>query len=187
MNPEQMAETKKQLRAELKVARRALAGRPEDRVGLIETLGSLAHSLRASTIAAFLPFGDEPDIGGFIAAQLSQGRKIILPISNTDGTLSWVSYTGKTATGIFGFAEPVGPSSNLAEADLIVLPASACDAYGNRIGKGKGFYDRALSADTRAPTAAVIYEPELIDSVPTEPHDRRVDFVVTPQRVLATN
>ena len=105
----------------------------------------------------------------------------MLPVSNPDGSLSWVTFTGETQAGIFGFAEPVGASADLAGADLIFIPALAVDISGQRLGKGKGYYDRALAAlETVAPVIAVVFDDEILEAVPTEDHDHPVDAVITP-------
>jgi hypothetical protein len=78
-----------------------------------------------------------------------------------------------TTNTLFGFAEPVGETATLESADIIFVPALAAEFTGNRLGKGKGFYDRALTG-AQAPVAAVIYQHELLDAVPAEPHDARV-------------
>jgi 5-formyltetrahydrofolate cyclo-ligase len=110
-----------------------------------------------------------------------------MPVSNPDGTLRWVGYTGESAPGIFGFDEPVGPDAELTDADLILIPATAVDSVGNRLGKGKGFYDIALSNPAIvAPVAAIVYEAEILDDLPIENHDRPVTFIVTPKRTIST-
>lgn len=62
--------------------------------------------------------------------------------------------------------------------ELIIVPAVALDRHGNRLGRGKGFYDRLLAA-TSATTIAVAYDFQLLDELPTEPHDTPVDIVIT--------
>lgn len=66
-------------------------------------------------------------------------------------------------------------------ADLIFIPALAVDKSGQRLGKGKGYYDRALAdLEDVAPVIAVVFDDEIIDEVPTEDHDHPVDAVVSP-------
>ena len=109
-----------------------------------------------------------------------------MPRSNDDGSLSWYLWWGGTVPGIFGFNEPVGETANLTDAELIVIPALAADRSGNRLGKGKGFYDRALStvADSDIPVAAVVFDQEVLEALPAEAHDHPVNFVVTPSEII---
>ena len=59
------------------------------------------------------------------------------------------------------------------------MPAVAFDRRGGRLGRGKGFYDRLLES-TRAAKIGVGYEFQLLDQLPTEPHDVPMDIVITP-------
>ena len=86
---------------------------------------------------------------------------------------------GKLREGALGIAEPQGTAVPIAEIDLMIVPALAADMTGNRLGKGRGFYDRAL-ANYSGKRIAVIFDSELIESVPSEPHDERVQIIVTP-------
>jgi len=119
---------------------------------------------------------------------LQNNIAVLLPVANADHTLHWVEFDGiNTKPSIFGFAEPHGPTVLLDPVDLIILPALAIDRRGNRLGKGKGYYDRELAA-TAAMTIAVVYEHELLGVLPAEAHDRPVTGVVTPaQTVLFGN
>jgi 5-formyltetrahydrofolate cyclo-ligase len=71
----------------------------------------------------------------------------------------------------------------LSAADVVVVPGVAYDSHGNRLGRGGGSYDRALPSVT-VPVVGLALDDEVVDAVPMEEHDRRVDVVVTPTRVL---
>jgi 5-formyltetrahydrofolate cyclo-ligase len=110
---------------------------------------------------------------------------VLLPISNEDGSLTWVRFDGETQTGIFGFQEPVGHEESLSGVDLIFIPALAVDKKGQRLGKGKGYYDRALAQlEDLAPVIAVVFDDEFIERVPTEDHDHPVDAMITPSNTV---
>lgn len=81
--------------------------------------------------------------------------------------------------GSFHIEEPQGESVvDPGEIELIIVPAVAYDRRGNRLGRGKGFYDRLL-ASTRAAKVGVGYEFQLLDEIPAEPHDVPMDMVIT--------
>lgn len=81
--------------------------------------------------------------------------------------------------GSFHIEEPTGNDTvDVDEIELIVVPAVAYDRRGNRLGRGKGFYDRLLS-EARATKIGVAYEFQLVDDLPTESHDVPVDYVIT--------
>lgn len=152
--------------------------------GFARELVAICQRLQAGRIASYLPFGGEPDVSSFNKYCLDARLELLLPVANPDNTLHWVAFDGVTTkTSIFGFAEPHGPTTSLAPVDLMVVPALAIDRAGNRLGKGKGFYDRAL-VEISAPVVGVVYEHELLDNLPAEAHDHRVDFVVTPSQTL---
>lgn len=172
---------KRELRAELKSRRAAREYDPEVASALCVQMAELCLSNGATKIACYLAFGDEPDTELFIDWAIENDIEVLLPVSNRDGSLAWVIFEGETAPGIFGFAEPFGQAGDLGSSDLIFIPALAVDATGQRLGKGKGFYDRALAAlEQIAPVVAVVFEDEVLESVPTEEHDHPVDAVVTP-------
>jgi 5-formyltetrahydrofolate cyclo-ligase len=74
--------------------------------------------------------------------------------------------------------ELLGPAA-LEGCDLLFLPAVAVDHAGHRLGRGAGYYDRAL-ADVRAPLCALVFTHELLPEIPHEPHDVPVQMAVTP-------
>ncbi len=81
--------------------------------------------------------------------------------------------------GSFHIEEPTGEDfADPEEIELIVVPAVAYDNTGNRLGRGKGFYDRLLST-TKATKIGVGYDFQLVESIPAEEHDIPVDIVIT--------
>lgn len=81
--------------------------------------------------------------------------------------------------GAFRIEEPDGNDiADPDEMELIIVPAVAFDRQGNRVGRGKGFYDRLLSR-SKAYKIGVAYDFQLFDEVDSEPHDVPVDTVIT--------
>ena len=137
----------------------------------------------------------EPPTAELVAALLARGVRVLLPrVCGPD--LEWVpAEPGRaTTTGSFGIEEPTGASAGigfapLADAAAIVLPAHAVDGRGRRLGQGGGFYDRLLAAAPRhldgGPLlAAVVFDDEILEDVPAQPHDHAVDVAVTPVRTV---
>lgn len=86
--------------------------------------------------------------------------------------------------GSFHIEEPQGNDTvSPDEIELIVVPGVAFDRMGNRLGRGKGFYDRLLST-TKASTIGVGYDFQLLDELPTEEHDVPLDLVITQSSVI---
>jgi 5-formyltetrahydrofolate cyclo-ligase len=89
----------------------------------------------------------------------------------------------------FGLLEPPADAPPIAsdEVDLIIVPALAVDDRGQRIGYGRGYYDRLLPRLGRAFKIAVAYDFQLLVETPDSPRDVAVDCVVTDRRVLRTS
>lgn len=153
----------------------------DDASALLQHLAELCLANGVQKLACYLPFGNEPDTELFIDWALENAIEVLLPISHENGTLTWVRFDGETAPGIFGFAEPVGEAVQPIGIDLAVIPALAVDKKGNRLGKGKGYYDRALQEfNPLPPVVAVVHSHELLDQIEIEGHDHPVDAAVTP-------
>ncbi len=86
--------------------------------------------------------------------------------------------------GSFHIEEPTGDDViDVDDIELMVIPAVAFDRKGNRLGRGKGFYDRLL-ASSKATKIGVGYEFQLFDSIPAEPHDVAMDMIITQKTVI---
>ena len=137
------------------------------------------------TLAAFVPDPDEPGNGRLPAAYTELGARILLPVIPTTGrTLDWAAYTGELEPGRFGLHHPIGPrlgATAIGDADAVVVPALAVDHFGFRLGRGGGYYDRALvHARPDAVLVTVVFDEERLAELPREIHDRPVTAVVTP-------
>lgn len=162
---------------------RAAAGR-----ALSTRVLALAEVATARSVAAYWAFGDEPPTSDIVRALHERGVTVLLPVGRDDGDLDWAAYDGTLAPGRWRFSEPAGPTLGVdavASADVVLVPAVAIDAAGARLGRGSGAYDRALArVAPGTPIVALVYDDEVVEALPVEPHDRRVTVVVTPARVL---
>ena len=183
---------KRALRAELR-ERRRIATSTERAFAdsrLTQNLIDLTTDLGSQKMAAYLSLPDEPGTRDFIEWACTNGIKVLLPISRTDGLLDWAPYDGKDEqVDEFGMPTPtsevLGPIA-INGVDLIIVPAASVDRTGMRMGWGRGYFDKTLgSMENRPPVYAVIFDDELVDSVPSERHDQRVDGVVTPSGIVA--
>jgi len=64
---------------------------------------------------------------------------------------------------------------------LILIPGIAFDLHGRRLGRGKGFYDRLLT-EIRGVKCGIAFDEQIVEKIPVEPHDVRMDFILTPTR-----
>jgi 5-formyltetrahydrofolate cyclo-ligase len=142
----------------------------------------------AGTVAAYYSVGTEPDTRGLIFALWKRGSYVVLPVLLPDGDLDWASYEGpeSLAPGPRGVLQPVEPvrgTGTVARADVVLVPALAVDVRGRRLGRGGGSYDRALArVGPQVPTIALLYDSELLPSVPAEEHDQAVRAVARPEQ-----
>lgn len=92
----------------------------------------------------------------------------------------------RLALGAFHIEEPQGDNTvDPSAIELVIVPAIGYDRRGNRVGRGKGFYDRLLG-DVSATKIGVAYDFQLFDAIDTDPHDIPVDFVITQTAHVAT-
>ncbi|RFU43502.1 5-formyltetrahydrofolate cyclo-ligase [Actinomadura logoneensis] len=172
-------------RAELSADVRSAAGR-----SLRDTLLEVPEVEMAGTVAAYVSLASEPDTQGLLFALWKRGTYVLLPRVLPDGELDWASYEGPDSLtpGKFGLLEPTEPARGveaIASADVVLVPALAVDRTGVRLGRGGGSYDRALARVSPAVlSVALLYEGELVDTLPCEPHDQRVRAAVTPESGL---
>lgn len=88
--------------------------------------------------------------------------------------------------GAFGIEEPTIVASTQTSFDVIVVPSLAADISGNRVGYGKGFYDRFLSK-AKGVKIGIVYDACLVDSIETDSFDIPLDIIVTEKRVVEVN
>ncbi|HIT75986.1 MAG TPA: 5-formyltetrahydrofolate cyclo-ligase [Candidatus Avipropionibacterium avicola] len=142
------------------------------------------------TIACYLSVSDEPSTLELIAWLAVQETRILLPVLTGEGRdrPMWAHYGGPDdlVSGRYGVPEPTGEryeSTVLETADLIVVPGLAGNEQGDRLGRGGGWYDRALG-DSEAVRLLLLNDDEILPAIPVEPTDRSVDVIVTEERVV---
>jgi 5-formyltetrahydrofolate cyclo-ligase len=174
---------KRALRACLLAARARLPAGAREAAGaaLAARVLALPEVASAAVVAAFAGVGSEPPTLPLLAALAP--RAVLLPLLLPDDALDWGAYDGVLVPGPRGLLEPGAGGRALAEADVVIVPGVAFDASGGRLGRGGGSYDRALAA-VRVPVVGLAFDDAVVDAVPVEAHDARVDVVVTPARVL---
>lgn len=142
------------------------------------------------TVAAYASVGGEPGTARLIAALQGRGVRVLLPVVAPDRVLDWAEHPGSAGAALArvrGLLEPPGPRLGpdaLQGAAVVLAPALAVSPTGHRLGYGGGYYDRALArvaSDT--PVAVLLHADEVGLDVPTEPHDRPVTHVVSPDGV----
>ncbi|MGH3323533.1 MAG: 5-formyltetrahydrofolate cyclo-ligase [Streptomyces sp.] len=159
---------------------------------LAERALELPELAEARTVAAYVSVGREPGTRPLLDALRAQGVRVLLPVLLPDNDLDWGVYEGadRLVRAGRGLLEPDGPRLGpdaVTEVDAVLLPGLAVDGAGVRLGRGGGSYDRVLArigaAGARPALAVLLYDAELVGSVPAEPHDLPVAAAVTPSEV----
>jgi 5-formyltetrahydrofolate cyclo-ligase len=176
--------TKSEARKHFESIRRALS------VAQVEQLGaaSQAHVLqseffaRAQCIAVYAAQAFEGPTSALCAAARQHKKRTVFPKINADSLQFFVVDTAATqlVSGARGLLEPSPACKPVAldEIDLFIVPLVAFTLGGHRLGRGGGFYDRVLS-QTSATTVGLSFEACRAETLPTEPHDIRLDAIAT--------
>ena len=145
---------------------------------------------RTRTVMIFLSTGHEVDTQPLALQAWADDKTVLAPRVTWDQRrmlpIEIQSLTSGVEEGYQGIREPLeGITVPVSEIDLVIVPGLAFDEQGNRLGRGRGFYDRFLShPDFRGLKCALAFEEQIVAAIPVAPDDVPVDMVVTDARVL---
>ena len=175
--------TKSEVRQEIK--RRKAACPPEERAALSRTVISLLSEApqwqQAHTVLLYHALPDEVETRELIQQAFSSGKVVLLPVVvGDDLELRRLPTPDAVHEGAFHILEPDGTVfTDYAAIDLAIIPGVAFTADGHRLGRGRGYYDRLLSRLTNVYKLGICWPFQLVDALPTEPHDISLDAVIT--------
>ncbi len=155
-------------------------------LALVERLSSAGSK---PIVSVYWPIRSELNTRPLIEALCARGLKVALPIMvAVKRPLRFRVFTpgDELAKGPFGLSEPSADKAAL-EPDIVFAPLAAFDRRGYRLGYGGGIYDATLNAlRAKHPVTAigVAYAVQESDSIPTEPHDQKLDFIVTERETI---
>lgn len=156
--------------------------------GVFELLEQMAAFIMADKVLMYHSLPDELSTREFLDKWHGHKRMYLPRVNGVDLDILPYERT-RTHLGAFRIEEPDGDDiADVADMDMIVVPAVAYDSLGRRVGRGKGYYDRLLSR-THAVTVGVAYDFQLVDAFgdyafDVEEHDVPVDYVITPSRFV---
>ncbi|MBR5537031.1 MAG: 5-formyltetrahydrofolate cyclo-ligase [Clostridia bacterium] len=186
---ERISEKKAALRSHLRKMRRELDREVlfRESAQLCARLLELPELQRAQTVFCYVSYGGEVETHRLIERLLSLGKQVLVPRGRAHGVMDCVPITSlaQLVPGMKGILEPpaelraVDPET----VEFAVIPAVGCGEDGSRLGQGGGYYDRFLERASCS-HAALCLEAFLLPSVPAEPHDQTMKYIVTQQRVL---
>jgi 5-formyltetrahydrofolate cyclo-ligase len=174
---------KQELRKQVRAAKRAVS--LEDKIKrshpIMQQVEKLKSFLNAKTVLLYWSMDDEVYTHDFVN-RWYQEKCLLLPCVDGDDLLLR-QYTGPDSMQPgpqFGIPEPVGPVFEaLEQVQMIVVPGVAFDHNKNRMGRGRGFYDRLLKSTPNAVKVGVAFSFQLFDTIPTEPFDVPMDEVIS--------
>lgn len=176
---------KSEIRRKIKALRTMLSEEDKNSAAeeVFEQLEKTAAFLLADKILMYHSLPDELQTIAFLK-KWSSHKKFFLPRVN-GVNLDILPYDQtRLELGSFQIEEPTGDDlTDPSEIELIIVPAVAFDRNGNRLGRGKGFYDRLLQT-TSATKIGVGYDFQLIEEIPAEPHDIPMDMVITQKHYI---
>ena len=171
---------KKELRAHIKALKKQHTKEQllEQSLVILNKLEQHPDFIRAQRVMLYNALPDEVQTQAFLE-KWHLCKTIILPTVVGDDIIP-VEYGKDTtfAVGDFNILEPQNEPYT-GDFDLMVVPGVAFDRQGNRIGRGKGYYDRFLCQHLEVPRIGICFDFQLVDEVPTEPLDIRMDEVIT--------
>ncbi len=157
-----------------------------ERIG--ESLRKLEEYREASSVFFFASFGTEPDTLPMIENALKEGKAVALPRCIDDKTMvfHYIEATADLKEGYKGIPEPdESLPAALSEPDLIIVPGVAFDRELNRIGYGKGFYDRFFKTiPLFVKKAALAFSVQVFDEIPYESPDETMDILITENEII---
>lgn len=184
--------SKQALRAELRARRQAMAPRcgtaqaREAGEHLADVLEPLLDWAQVRTAGVYAAVGHELDLGPLSQRLVSRGLRTCYPrvASQNPPRLHFVAVTDASDLVVapFGLREPApqAPPLPLSAIDVFFVPGLGFDRHGQRLGQGRGYYDAALREHPAALRVGVCHPCQELSAVPCEPHDERMDLVVTP-------
>jgi 5-formyltetrahydrofolate cyclo-ligase len=150
----------------------------------------LDYFRNSKNILFYVSYGNEVHTHDLIKESIILGKTVFVPTSvpyNKSLIISELKNWNDLEISTYNILEPKQESIkkfHLDSIELIFVPGVAFDCYGNRIGHGKGYYDRLLHDNRNIPHIGLAFELQIIDIIPTEPHDLPVDIIITEKRII---
>jgi len=150
---------------------------------------ALPEFIKARTILFYASFRSEVDTTELLQNSILNNKTVVLPrvdMQNSSLKLYEIRAIEDLVPGCYGILEPLVNDNNRvhdAGIDLMIIPGVAFDEQCNRLGYGKGYYDRLLS-HKNALAVGLAYEEQIVAHIPADAHDIKMDKIITDKRVI---
>ncbi len=147
---------------------------------LCDKLIKIISERNAKIVHTYISIKSEVNIFPVIDYMLSNGITVVAPKALSSLKMSdlILSSIDCLESGVFGTKHPAGNNEYKGTYDLIIVPGLAFDKYNNRIGYGAGYYDYFLKSNISSYKVAIAYPFQIIDKIPFEPHDVKLDKII---------
>lgn len=150
------------------------------------------HLIKGSIVACYVSTSDEPMTSQLRTRLKSLGVEVYLPIMKPERTLAWGLDNGQLKQNSVGIFEPEESLFTPDSASVLIVPALVVGRDGSRLGRGAGYYDRFLAQVPTSlmggpPRIAIVFDDEVLDSVPHDANDQPIDVIVTPTQIYQVN
>jgi len=182
----QKKKEKQEVRAVLEEKRRILTKEQVDEQSalILERLTALPEFQEAKTVLVYYPIRNEVNTRPLLE-EYRDKKVMLLPKTKSGHRMELRKYQGRDnlVRGRYGIPEPQGEAYH-GKVDLVVVPGVGFDYQLHRLGRGGGYYDRFLANSPRALRVAVAYEFQVKPQIPADRHDKKMDIIVTPSRII---
>ncbi len=178
---------KEELRRQMRAIRKAVPDKAEKSRQIFQNLHQVPTFQEAEQIFLYVSCKTEVETREWIPVLLEEGRAVAVPrVEGSQMTFYVITGMKDLQPGAFGILEPKEGCPVLIPREgrsCMIVPGLALDEVGHRMGYGGGYYDKYLAQYPDCVTVAVAYEAQIIETVPVEPHDRTLNWIVTEKKI----
>jgi 5-formyltetrahydrofolate cyclo-ligase len=178
--------TKNEIRKQIRQIRDAYGAKPPVADEICTRLLELDAVRDAKAWFVYVSAGSEVDTHELILTLLARGNTIAVPrvASSEEIVAQQIHAFEELRLSEFGILAPAPAETYQGTIDACVCPGIAFSERGDRLGSGRGYYDRYLAAHPPRLVVGLAFEFQIVPELPSELHDRRMDFIVTEKRVI---
>lgn len=181
---------KAELRAKLKQIRAAIPAeiRADQSQAIQQKLTNLDEIQTAQSLFLFISYGNEVHTHDLLKYFLKQGKTLAVPKILPEKTMIAVPFSRweELIPGELGILTPAGDKSCSDNFDVVITPGLGFTLAGHRIGYGRGYYDKWFASHPASHIIAVCFEQQIMDKLPVDDYDIKVDMIVTEKRIIKT-
>ena len=179
---------KASLRKQLKQQRREIHGplRQQKNLAIQQSLLSLADVQKAKSAFCFISYGTEVDTHGIIDHLLAERKRLAVPKIMDPGYMNAIRFQDwqELETGQLGILTPRANAAMAGPFDITITPGLGFTESGKRLGFGRGYYDKWFQANGAGVKVALAYESQILDDLPIDEYDVKVDMIITEERLI---